>query len=285
MSSKIYQPPPDLIIKSQKNIFDINLKEIWEYRDLIVLMVRRDFISQIKQTVLGPLWYVITPTVSIIVYSIIFSGIANISTEGVPPALFYLTGLTLWGYFSMTLISTSNTFIANAGIFGKVYFPRLVSPISMVISSLLKFSIQFCLLAVLIIVYSFKGYSIDYSLNLLWIPIVIIITGILAFGIGIIISSLTTKYKDFRNLLTLVIQLWMYATPIIYPVSIIPEKYKWIILINPMTPLIETFKMGLIGVGSVELAHIGYSAFCSLFVLCIGVVLFSRVENTFMDTV
>jgi lipopolysaccharide transport system permease protein len=274
-----------LLIKPKKNLFDINFIELWHYRDLIKLMVRRDFVAQNKQTVLGPLWFVITPLVSVLVYAVVFKGIAGISTEGIPPILFYMTGLTLWGYFSGTLSATSNVFVANAAIFGKVYFPRLVSPISVTISSIFRFLVQMGLLLVILICYSIGGYNFHFSIYTLLIPVVFLIATIFALGVGIIISSLTTKYRDFRNILALVIQLWMYATPIIYPVSIIPEKFRWISEANPMTPLIEAFKFGIIGVGTVSTTAFLYSAIVSIVILSIGVLMFNKVENTFMDTV
>lgn len=274
-----------IVIKPKKKWFDINLREIWDYRDLMGLMIRRDFVATYKQTLLGPFWYIITPLFNIFVYSFIFNKIAGISTEGVPPLLFYLTGLTLWTYFSTVLTNTSNTFVANAAIFGKVYFPRLIIPISVSISSMIRFLIQFILLFIFIIVYYFLGYNTHFSIFSLLIPVIFIITAILALGFGIIISSLTTKYRDLQNFLAFGMQLWLFITPIVYPVNAIPEKFKWIVMINPVTPLIDAFKYGIIGVGNVSACGLTYSLCFTLVVFVIGALVFNKVEGNFMDTV
>lgn len=276
---------PELIIRPKKHLFDINLKEIWHYRDLILLLVRRDFVATYKQTVLGPLWYVITPLINVVVFTFIFNTIANISTEGVPPILFYLSGLTLWSYFSTALTGVSNTFVNNAGIFGKVYFPRLVIPISLMISSMIKFGIQFSLMLAIMLIYYFKGYQFHFNAYTVLIPFIFLVTVLFALGCGIIISSLTTKYRDFQYLLGFGISLWMYITPIIYPVSIIPAAFRWLVLINPMAPLIEAFKYGMIGVGSVNVFMLSVSCISTLVLLAIGVIIFNKVEGSFMDTV
>jgi lipopolysaccharide transport system permease protein len=276
---------PELIIRPKKHLLDINLKEIWHYRDLIMLMVRRDFVATYKQTVLGPLWYIITPLVNVVVFTFIFNTIANISTEGVPPILFYLSGLTLWSYFSTALNGVSNTFVNNAGIFGKVYFPRLVIPLSLMISSMIKFAIQFGLMIIIMAIYYFKGFHFHLSLYTLLVPVIFIMTAIFALACGIIISSLTTKYRDFQYLLGFGISLWMYITPIIYPVSIIPKAFRWMVLINPMAPLIEAFKYGLIGVGTVNTTSLIVSFISTGILLLFGVIIFNKVEGSFMDTV
>lgn len=276
---------PELIIRPKKHLFDIDIKEIWHYRDLILLMVRRDFVATYKQTVLGPLWYVITPLVNVVVFTFIFNTIANISTEGVPPILFYLSGLTLWSYFSTALSGVSNTFVSNASIFGKVYFPRLVIPISLMISSMIKFGIQFGLMIIIMVVYYFKGFQFHFSIYTLMVPLIFVVTAIFALACGIIISSLTTKYRDFQYLLGFGMSLWMYITPIIYPVSIIPSSLKWMVLINPMAPLIEAFKYGLIGVGTVNPMALTVSCLSTLVLLIFGVLIFNKVEGSFMDTV
>jgi lipopolysaccharide transport system permease protein len=276
---------PELIIRPKKHLLDINIKEIWHYRDLILLMVRRDFVATYKQTILGPLWYVITPLVNVIVFTFIFNTIANISTEGVPPILFYLSGLTLWSYFSTALSGVSNTFVNNAGIFGKVYFPRLVIPLSLMISSMIKFAIQFALMIIIMVVYYFKGFHFHFTVYTLLIPVVFFMTAVFALACGIIISSLTTKYRDFQYLLGFGISLWMYITPIIYPVSIIPKAFRWMVLINPMAPLIEAFKFGLIGVGTVNASTLIISFVSTAVLLLFGVIIFNKVEGSFMDTV
>jgi len=276
---------PDLIIRPKKHLFDIDYKDLWRYRDLITLMVRRDFVAQYKQTVLGPLWFIISPLINVFMFSFVFNRIAGISTEGVPPILFYLTGLTLWNYFSSTLTGTSNTFVSNAGIFGKVYFPRLVIPISLTISSMLRFAIQVLLLAAVMIIYYCKGFVFHFSLYSLYIPFLFLNTALLALGCGIIISSLTTKYRDFQYLLAFGVQLWMYATPIIYPVSIIPKKFAWIITLNPMAPMIEAFKYGFLGIGTFDSTSLLISVCTTIVLLFGGVLLFNKVEGSFMDTV
>ena len=276
---------PELIIRPKKHLLDIDIKEIWHYRDLIMLMVRRDFVATYKQTVLGPLWYIITPLVNVVVFTFIFNTIANISTEGVPPILFYLSGLTLWSYFSTALNGVSNTFVNNAGIFGKVYFPRLVIPLSLMISSMIKFAIQFALMIIIMVIYYFKGFHFHFSLYTLLVPVIFIMTAIFALACGIIISSLTTKYRDFQYLLGFGISLWMYITPIIYPVSIIPKAFRWMVLINPMAPLIEAFKYGLIGVGTVNTTSLIVSFISTGILLLFGVIIFNKVEGSFMDTV
>lgn len=277
--------PPKLVIKPKKNLLDINLSDLWQYRDLIFLMVRRDFVSQYKQTVLGPLWFLISPLFNVLVYTFIFSTVAGISTDGIPPILFYLSGLTLWNYFSGTLTGTSNTFVANAAIFGKVYFPRLVIPISLTISSMIRFLIQFALLTIIMIIYFFKGYEYHFNAFTALLPLIFILTALLSLGCGIIISSLTTKYRDLQQVLGFGIQLWMYVTPIIYPVSIIPEQYKWLVLLNPMAPYIEAFKYGLLGIGSVNPIALIYAIVLTFVLLFSGVLMFNKVETSFMDTV
>lgn len=274
-----------LVIQPRKKLFDISLSDVWRYRDLISLLIKRDFIASYKQTLLGPFWFILTPLFSVLIYSVIFHGIAGISTEGVPPVLFYLAGLTLWSYFSAVLTGTSNTFIANTAIFGKVYFPRLVVPLSICLSSLLRFAIQFGLLLVVIFFYYFKGYTLHFSILSLLIPILLAETALLAMGIGIIISSLTIKYRDLQSFLPFGIQLWMYITPIIYPVSIIPERFQWIVSLNPAAPMIEAFKFGLIGVGTVDFGGLIYSGIITILILFGGILMFNKVEGRFMDTV
>jgi lipopolysaccharide transport system permease protein len=276
---------PDLIIRPKKHLFDIDFKDIWRYRDLILLMVRRDFVAQYKQTVLGPLWFVISPLINVFMFAFVFNRIAGISTEGVPAILFYLTGLTLWNYFATTLTGISNTFVSNADIFGKVYFPRLIIPISLTISSMVRFMIQLGLLATVMIIYYFNGFQFHFSRYTLVIPFLFLNTALLSLGCGIIISSLTTKYRDFQYLLGFGVQLLMYATPIIYPVSIVPKKFAWIISLNPMAPMIEAFKYGFIGVGSFNISAIVTSVCTTLVLLFVGVLLFNKVEGSFMDTV
>lgn len=285
MNSNLSDKNWDLSIKPRKHLFDINLKELWRYRDLIMLFVRRDFVAKYKQSILGPLWFIIQPLLTTIMFVVVFGNIAGIPTDGLPKMLFYMSGIVCWTYFSTSLSTTSDTFIANAGIFGKVYFPRLASPISIVISNLIQFGIQFSFLLAFMLFYWLKGTPICPNITVLLIPFLIILMAGLGLGFGIIISSLTTKYRDLRFLITFGVQLWMYATPVIYPVSALPEKYKIFILMNPLTPIVETFRYSLLGSGTFNLMHLAYAVVFTIFVLTIGTIMFNKVERTFMDTV
>ncbi|MGN6342145.1 MAG: ABC transporter permease [Ginsengibacter sp.] len=276
----------DMIIRPKANLFDLNLKEVWKYRDLLVLFVKRDFIAQYKQTILGPLWHLIQPVFTILMYLLIFGKIANIPTDGVHPVLFYMSGIAIWTYFSSCLTSTSNTFVANAGIFGKVYFPRLVIPLSSVLSNIVKFGIQFLLLLAMMAFYSFKGYPIHFGISWLWIPVLLLMMAGLGLGLGIIISSLTTKYRDLTVLIGFAVQLLMYVTPIVYPLSFVKNKsYGKIIEWNPLTPIVESWKYALFGKGTFDVAGLLYSTGFIAVVLFLGLLIFSKVEKTFMDTV
>lgn len=275
----------NLIISPKRGLFDINLKEIWKYRDLTMLFVRRDFVSRYKQTILGPLWFIIQPIFTTLMYTLVFGRLAGISTDSLPPMLFYMAGTVAWSYFSTCLNATSNTFIANAGIFGKVYFPRLTVPISIVISNLIQFGIQFALMIVLMIIYALSGVHFHVNIYVLLIPYLLLIMALMGLGFGIIVSSLTTKYRDLTNLVAFGMQLWMYATPIIYPLSKIPARYKIYIMANPVTPIVETFRYALLGSGTVSQGQLIYCSVFTLFVLALGVVMFNRVEQSFMDVV
>ena len=276
----------DMVIQPKARLFDLNLKEVWRYRDLLLLFVKRDFIAQYKQTILGPLWHLIQPIFTTIMFLLVFGRIANIPTDGVNPVLFYMSGIAIWNYFSSCLNATSNTFVANAGIFGKVYFPRLVIPLSNVISNIVKFGIQFLLLLAMMVFYSFKGFPIHFGIAWLWIPVLLIMMAGLGLGLGIIISSLTTKYRDLTVLIGFGVQLLMYVTPIVYPLSFIKNKSygKWIEW-NPLTPIVESWKYALFGKGSFEITGLLYSSGVILLVLFAGLLIFSKVERTFMDTV
>lgn len=281
----MYDQQWDLTIRPKKNLLDINLKELWDYRDLIMLFVRRDFVSKYKQSILGPAWFVIQPLFTTIMFTVVFGKIAKISTDGLPPMLFYMAGTVGWTYFSSCLNSTSETFISNAAIFGKVYFPRLVSPISIVISNLIQFGIQFAFLLCFMLFFYIGGIAFSPNIYVLFIPFLIILMAGLGLGFGIIISSMTTKYRDLKFLVSFGVQLWMYATPIVYPASSLPHKYKIFILANPMTPVIETFRYALLGSGSFSLNQMLYCVAFTVFVLVVGVLIFNKVERTFMDTV
>ncbi len=272
-------------IRPKRHWFDINFKELWRYRDLMMLFVRRDFVAKYKQTVLGPLWFIIQPLLTTLMFTVVFGRIAKIPTDGLPPMLFYMAGITAWNYFAQALTATSNTFVANAGIFGKVYFPRLVSPISIVISNLIQFGIQFGLLLVVMAYFRIQGYTFSPNIYILALPILILMMAGLGLGFGIIFSSLTTKYRDLTNLLGFGVQLWMYATPIVYPLSHLNKKYEILILANPITSIIEAFRYILLGAGSFNWLHLAYSFGFMTVILLIGVLLFNKVEQSFMDTV
>ena len=265
--------------------FDVDFKELWRYKDLILLLVRRDFVAIYKQTILGPLWFIIQPLLTTIMFTIVFGNIAKISTDGLPKMLFYLSGTVTWSYFASCLNSTSNTFIANAGIFGKVYFPRLAVPISIVISNLISYGLQFVFFLCFMAYFLICGSDIHPNIAILLTPVLLLIMAGLGLGLGIIISSLTTKYRDLRFLITFGVQLFMYATPVVYPLSMVPDKYKPFILANPMTPIIETFRYCYLGKGTFEWSHLGLSAATMLVILFIGFMMFSKVEKTFMDTI
>jgi len=275
-------------ISSKRNIFQINFKELWEYKDLLLLFVKRDFISVYKQTILGPVWFFIQPIFTTLIFSVIFGRLAKIPTDGVPPFLFYLAGIACWNYFADCLSKTSNTFVANSNLFGKVYFPRLIMPLSIVLSNLLKFGVQFLLFIGTYIYFVSDGLEVKINQFALGLPILILLMGALGLGLGLIISSLTTKYRDLQFLLVFGVQLFMYATPVVYPLSLATEKLgdlSWIMYINPMTSIIETFKYGFLGSGSFDLQGFLISVSVIVVLLLSGVVIFNKVEKSFMDTV
>jgi lipopolysaccharide transport system permease protein len=274
-------------IKPKSSLLEVNLKEVWQYRDLLQLFVKRDIITQYKQTILGPMWFFIQPILTTVMYMVVFGGIAKISTGTIPQPLFYLSGICFWQYFADCLNKTSNTFIANAEIFGKVYFPRLVAPLSVVISNLVRFFIQ---LGLFIVVYLFYVFFPDIyvapNIYLFLFPFLIIMLAGMALGFGILFSSLTTKYRDLTQLLSFFVQLWMYATPIIYPLSTIQnEKLRIVMSLNPITPIMETFKYGVFGEGIFSWWMLGYSFGFMCVLLAVGIVVFNRVQRSFMDTV
>lgn len=275
----------DLTIKPQTHWYDLRIKEIFKYKDLLFLFVKRDFISIYKQTILGPLWFFIQPIITAITFTVIFGNLAKISTDGLPQILFYMCGITLWNYFADTLTKTADTFSSNVNIFGKVYFPRMIVPLSVVVSNLIKLGIQFLLFLCIWIYYLIQTDLIHPNKMLVLIPYLIILIGFMALSFGIIISSLTTKYRDLKFLVTFGIQLMMYASPIVYPLSIVPEKYKWIIIANPVTSIIESFKYAFLGVGEFNWFYLGYSTLFTIVLFMIGLVIFHRVEKSFMDTV
>ncbi len=275
----------DLVIKPRSSLFQLRVKEILKYRDLLFMFVRRDFVALYKQTILGPLWFFLQPIITAITFTVIFGNLAKISTDGVPKILFYLSGITLWNYFSDTLTKTADTFTANANIFGKVYFPRMIVPLSVVFSNLLKMGVQFFLFLMVWIYFLIKGDGLHPNQSLILIPFLVILMGLLGLAFGIIISSLTTKYRDLKFLVVFGVQLLMYASPIVYPLSIVPEKYKWIILSNPTTSIIETFKYAFLGVGEFNWMYLLYSVVFTVILLMMGLFIFNKVERTFMDSV
>jgi lipopolysaccharide transport system permease protein len=275
----------DLIITPRKKWWDLQLREVWHYRDLIGLFVKRDFVSRFKQTILGPLWFLIQPLLTSVVFTVIFGNIAGLPTDGLPQMLFYMSGTVLWHYFSSCLTGTSTTFISNAHLFGKVYFPRLVTPISVIISNLITFAIQFVFFLAFFLYFYLRGSAVYLTAWALTLPLLIILMAGLGLGFGIIISSLTTKYRDLQQLVSFGASLWMYGTPVIYPVSSIPEKWRWVADVNPVTPIIETFRAGFLGAGDASWIRLAYGGGFMLVVLLIGILIFNRVEKTFIDTV
>ena len=276
----------DTIIRPHNGWFNLHLVDLWRYRDLIILFIRRDFVAQYKQSILGPVWFVLQPLLTTFVFTIVFGNIAGLSTDGLPKLLFYFSGQVVWGYFSGTLTAVSSTFVDNAHIFGKVYFPRLTIPVSIVISHLGQFGLRLFFLLCFFLYFFLQGEEVRLSFSLLLLPVLILIMFCLALGLGIIFSSMTTKYRDLRFLLAFGVQLLMYATTVIFPLSSIANNnYRFLIQANPMTPIIECFRHAFTGVGSWEPIHLCYSAGFALITLLVGLVFFTRIERTFVDTV
>ena len=279
----------DYEIGAKKSLLSFNFKELWRYRDLISLLVKRDYVAVYKQTVLGPVWFFIQPLITSLIFTLIFGNIANLAPEGKPPFLFFLCGQTFWNYFASCLTATSNTFVANASVFGKVYFPRLAVPISVVISNLLKFSLQFLMLVIVWFYYYFEGtYNIQVNVSLLLVPIYLVLMAIMGLGAGLVISSLTTRYRDFTFLVGFGVQLLMWATPVVYHLDTLKTKslmgYQFV-RFNPMTSIMEAAKFGFDCGGSFDPALLSYSAIFAGLLMLFGIVIFNRVEKTFMDTV
>lgn len=282
----------DIEIRPKDRLLSVDFGELWRYRDLCSLFVRRNIVVQYKQTILGPLWYIIQPMLTVVMYMVVFGGIAGIPTDGVPQPLFYLAGVCMWQYFADCLNNTSNTFVTNANIFGKVYFPRLIMPVSNVISNLLRFGIQFGLFAIVYILYAISGCAAHLTWHALLFPLLVLIIAGLALGFGILISSMTTKYRDLQILFTFIVQLWMYGTPIVYPLSQVAGKQiagidlYTLMAINPVTPVIETFKYGFLGAGEfIGWGWLAYSFIFMILLLGLGIVVFNKVQKSFMDTV
>lgn len=275
----------DEIIRPKKGLLDFRLYELWNYRDLLMLLVRRDFVSVYKQTLLGPIWYVLQVLFTSFAFVVVFQHIFGTPTEGVPPMLFYLSGLVCWNYFSQCLTKTSNTFMNNTGIFGKVYFPRLIVPLSTVISSLVGFVIQFVVFIAFIIVFSFMDVQFHFSRSLFLIPLLVLMLAMMGLGFGIIISSLSVKYRDFQYIISFGVSLIMYATPVIYPFAWIKGGLRYIMILNPVTPIIESFRFAFLGVGEYYWYGLVYSAVFSIFIMFIGIIVFNRSERSFIDII
>ena len=275
----------DLIIVPKTGWFDLHLGDLWRYRDLVFLFVKRDFVTFYKQTILGPLWYIIQPVFNTIVFTVIFGKLAKIPTDGIPPFLFYLSGTVVWGYFAQCLTSTSNTFVSNAQIFGKVYFPRMSVPTAIVITGIFQFIIQFAVFLGFYFYFKLNGADVRISVLIFMLPLLLLQMAVLGLGMGILISSLTTKYRDLTFAMGFCVQLWMYLTPIVYPLSQVPERFRLVYVLNPMVSIVELFRAAFLGIGTVEPVHIGISIAVTLIVFIAGVIMFSKVEKTFMDTV
>ena len=274
------------VIKPQGSLFNLEMKELWAYRDLIYMYVKRDVVTFYKQTIMGPLWFVIQPILTTIMFMFVFGNLAGLSTDGIPGPLFYFSGIIIWNYFADCVTRNSKVFIENQHVFGKVYFPRLVVPLSVTISNLLRLFIQLTIFALLYGYYYIGGSAqVAPNLHALLLPFIIILSAGLSLGFGIIFSAMTTKYRDLTFLLQFGVQLWMYITPVIYPLSSIPAEKQWLVLLNPMTSLIETFKYGFIGKGIFSWWHLGYSCSFMAVLLLLGVVIFNKVEKSFIDTV
>ncbi|WP_214072473.1 ABC transporter permease [Mucilaginibacter sp. dw_454] len=278
----------DIEISAKNEIFSLKLKDVWQYRDLLLLLVRRDFVAFYKQTILGPLWFFIQPIITTVTYTLVFSNLAGIPTDGVPAPLFYLAGITLWNYFSDCITKTSTVFKDNSAMFGKVYFPRLIMPLSVVLSNLVRFGVQFILFVLVLIYYDFKGLSITPNLSALLFPLLILMVAIQGLGLGMIVSAVTTKYRDLAFVVTFGVPLLMYATPVIYPLSVALAKYPkyaGIIKYNPITGILETFRYGFFGKGSFSWELLGYSCSMTIMLFLLGTFIFNRVEKTFVDTI
>jgi lipopolysaccharide transport system permease protein len=275
----------DLIIKGHTSLFDLRFSDIWQYRDLLWLFVRRDFVSFYKQTILGPLWFFIQPILQTIVFTFIFGRLAGISTDGLPHYLFYLSGLTAWNYFADCLTKTSTVFKDNVNLFGKVYFPRLIMPMSIVISNLVRFGVQMLLLLFMMAFFAYNGSNFTITYGIFFFPVLVLLMAMLGLGCGLIITAATTKYKDLAFLVTFGVQLLMYATTVIYPLSAASNTYKPYIMLNPMTGIIEAFRFALLGRGEFSWQSLSYSAACTTILLILGIIIFNKTEKNFVDTI
>lgn len=276
----------DLVIEPHTSVFHLSYRDLWRYRDLLFLLVKRDFISFYKQTILGPLWFFLQPLFTTLIYVIVFSRLAGIKTDDLPPPLFYMVGIIAWNYFAECLTKTSTIFRDNASMFGKVYFPRLIMPLSIILSNLVKFGVQLILLLLVFLFYIiFRDFTPATNIYVLFFPVAVLMMACLGLALGLVISALTTKYRDLSFLVTFGVQLMMYATPVIYPLSVVSDKYKWLVSINPMTGIFEAMRFGLLGRGTFDWSLIGYSAAITFILLVAGILVFNKVEKNFVDTV
>ncbi|MBD5478467.1 MAG: ABC transporter permease [Lachnospiraceae bacterium] len=273
------------VLKPRTKWGNVNLKELFSYKDLILLFVKRNYVTKYKQTILGPLWLIISPLMTTLMFVVVFGNIAGLSTDGTPQIAFYMAGNVVWAYFAACVNQTSNTFVSNANVFGKVYFPRMVVPISTVLTGMLDFLVQFVLFLIILLFLTVTGISISINMWVLVTPVLVLQLALLGMGVGIIVSSLTTKYRDLAILVTFGVQLWMYASPVVYSVTQIPERYRFLYLLNPVSPIITMFRYAFLGTGYLPLLSWGISWITTIIVVIIGVLLFSRIEKTFMDTV
>ncbi len=285
MKDTIQSEDWNLIIKGHTSLFDLKFNDVWRYRDLLLMFVKRDFVSFYKQTVLGPLWFFIQPLFTTIVFTFVFGNLAKISTDGLPQQLFYLSGITAWNYFSDCLSKTSTVFRDNAAIFGKVYFPRLIMPLSIVVSNLIRFVVQLILLVIMMVYFGIQGANFHVTYAIFFFPFLVILMALLGLGLGLIITAMTTKYRDLTFLVSFGVQLLMYGTTVIYPLSAAPQKYKSIIELNPMTGIIEAFRFAFLGKGEFTVWSISYSIIVTLIVLFFGVIIFNKTEKNFVDTI
>lgn len=275
----------DLVIEGKSSLFDLKFKDVWRYRDLLLMFVKRDFVSFYKQTILGPLWFFIQPIFTTIVFAFVFGNLAKISTDGLPQYLFYMAGITAWNYFSECLTKTSTVFKDNASIFGKVYFPRLIMPLSIVVSNLVRFAVQLLLFVFMMVYFGLNGANFHITWAIALFPVLVLLMALLGLGLGLIITAMTTKYRDLSFLVTFGVQLLMYGTTVIYPLSAAPEKYRRIIELNPMTGIIEAFRYAFLGKGYLTAESLGYSAFITLIVTVLGVIVYNKTERNFVDTI
>jgi lipopolysaccharide transport system permease protein len=275
----------DLVIEGKTSLFDLKFADVWRYRDLLVMFVKRDFVSFYKQTILGPLWFFIQPIFTTLVFTFVFGNLAGISTDGLPHSLFYLSGITAWNYFSDCLTKTSTVFRDNANIFGKVYFPRLILPLSIVVSNLIRFGVQLLLLITMMVYFGYVGANFHVTWAIVLFPVLVLLMALLGLGLGLIITAMTTKYRDLSFLVTFGVQLLMYGTTVIYPLSAAPEKYRKFIELNPMTGIIEAFRFAFLGEGYFTAWSLGYSAIFTLIITILGIIIFNKTERSFVDTI